>query len=191
MSDTIAKLFRDSSELKAKIAADQALLGQIERGAYQLINTIRDGGTIYSCGNGGSACDAMHFTEELIARFKAERPGIKAMHMMDPSTMTCWSNDYQFESVFERYVKTFCGPKDVLVGFSTSGNSPNILRAMAASKATKTFSIGLGGKDGGKMKESCDLAIVVPSTATERIQEAHITIVHIWCELIERALCGA
>lgn len=187
MQQTIAALLQESAALKSKIAADKVLLAALERAALQIKKTIAAGGVIYSCGNGGSTCDAMHFTEELVARYKRERPGIKAMHLHDPSTLTCWSNDYSFETVFERQVKTFCGPNDTLVGFSTSGNSKNIIAAVKAARETGASSIGMLGKDGGMLGSLCDVSLVVPSTATERIQEAHITFVHIFCELIETA----
>jgi D-sedoheptulose 7-phosphate isomerase len=129
----------------------------------------------------------MHFTEELVARYKRERPGIKAAHFHDPSVITCWSNDYTFETVFERQARTFCGPLDTLVGISTSGNSANVIRAVNAAKEKGTTTIGLLGKDGGKLATLCDIPLVVPSNATERIQEVHITFVHIFCELLESA----
>lgn len=185
MQDTIASLLSASAALKERIAADKGLLASLAHAATQLMKTVKGGGTIYSCGNGGSTCDAMHFTEELVARYKRERPGIKAMHLHDPSTLTCWSNDYGFETVFARQVETFCGEGDTLVGFSTSGNSPNIIAAVKAAKARGTATIGMLGKDGGKLAGLCDIPIIVPADATERIQEVHITFVHIFCELIE------
>lgn len=185
MQETIASLLTESAALKARIAADKGLLASLERAAAQLMKTIKAGGTIYSCGNGGSTCDAMHFTEELVARYKRERPGIKAMHLHDASTLTCWSNDYGFETVFARQIETFCGPNDTVVGFSTSGNSPNIIAAVHAAKARGAVTIGMLGKEGGKLAGLCDIPLIVPSSATERIQEAHITFIHIFCELIE------
>ena len=188
MKNTISTILKCSSELKRKMAEDEAFLEQVNSASQMLMKTIKNGGTIYTCGNGGSACDAMHFVEELVARFKRERPGIKAMHMLDQGALTCWSNDYNFESVFERYVQTFCGEHDSLVLFSTSGNSANILRACQAAKASKTFSLALTGKGGGKLTSASDLALIVPDQETERIQEAHITLVHIFCEIIEQQL---
>ncbi len=188
MIETIKSIFSSSAEIKSVIAADPVFLNSIAASADKMLECIRNGGTIYSCGNGGSACDSMHLTEELVARFKRERPGIKAMHFQDPGSLTCWSNDYSYDSLFERYVKTFCGAKDCLVVISTSGNSSNILKAVDAAKSCGTFTIGLSGKGGGQIKENCDLCLVVPADVTERIQEIHITIIHTWCELIETAL---
>jgi D-sedoheptulose 7-phosphate isomerase len=110
------------------------------------------------------------------------------MHFGDPGTLTCWGNDYDFSSVFERQAKTFCTGKDAVVAISTSGNSANILKAVAAAKACGSMVIGLTGKDGGKLAPLCDVSLVVPDVATERIQECHITVIHIWCELLETVL---
>ncbi|NDC37130.1 MAG: SIS domain-containing protein [Proteobacteria bacterium] len=179
------EIFLTSSKLKESLAKDPAFIKAIADSAKRLITTVKGGGTIYSCGNGGSTADAIHLTEELVARYKRERPGIKAMHLMDPAVLTCWSNDYAYETVFARQVETFCGPADTVIGISTSGNSKNIIAAVKAAKAKGAFSIGLLGKDGGALKGMCDLSLVVPAQETERIQEAHITIIHTWCELVE------
>ena len=150
-----------------------------------MAETVSRGGTIYACGNGGSTCDAMHLCEELVARYKRNRPGIKAMHFMDPSVLTCWGNDVGFDDAFARYAETFCTEKDVVIGISTSGNSRNVIAALTAAKARGSSVIGLLGRDGGVIAPLCNTAIIVPSQATERIQEAHITVIHIWCELLE------
>ena len=188
MLPTIKDLFLASAALKNSLAANDAFLKGVESAARQLAKTAKSGGVIYACGNGGSACDAAHLAEELVARYKRERPGIKAMHFSDPGTLTCWSNDYEFVSVYERQAQTFCGKSDTLIAISTSGNSENILRAAKAAKAAGTYVIGLTGRDGGKLATLCDCALVVPAKETERIQEAHITVIHIWCELLETAL---
>ncbi len=184
---TLAKQFlTESARIKSVIASDDVLLATIEKAAIECRSRLAAGGTIFTCGNGGSTCDAMHFAEELVARYKRERPGFKAMHLMDPGTITCWANDYTFETAFARQAETFCSPSDVLFGLSTSGNSKNILNAVRTAKEKGTFTIGLAGKDGGALKDACDLCIIVPSNETDRIQESHITIIHILCELIER-----
>lgn len=188
MQTIITKIFSDSRSLKDKIISDNKLLHSIEAAARLLIECVNKGGTIYACGNGGSTSDAMHLTEELVGRYKRERRGIKAMHMMDPALLTCWSNDYSFEGVFERQVETFCGSNDLLVTFSTSGNSKNIIKAVQAAKKKMTKVIALTGKDGGLLAPLSDISIVVPDNATERIQEIHITLIHIFCELIETNL---
>lgn len=185
MKDTIQRILLDASALKASIAKDKKIIEYLEQVAGICKERLRLGGTIYTCGNGGSTCDAMHFVEELVARFKRERAGMRAMHFMDASTMSCWSNDYSFAGVFERQAQTFCGPHDVLFGFSTSGNSENIIRAVSAAKTKGTYTVAFSGKDGGKLRALADTSLVVPSSETERIQEIHITFVHIICELLE------
>jgi D-sedoheptulose 7-phosphate isomerase len=185
MDLTIASLLSESASLKATLSKDASFIAAINASAKQLAECAKSGGTIFACGNGGSTCDAMHLCEELVARYKRNRPGIKAMHFMDPSVLTCWGNDFSFDTAFARYAETFCTPRDVLVAISTSGNSKNVLAAVEAAKAKGTFVIGLAGKDGGKLASLSDIALVVPSQATERIQEVHITCVHIWCELME------
>ena len=185
MDKEISQLLSDSANLKAALSKDEKFVEGISRSCAILNDTIRQSGTIYACGNGGSTCDAMHLVEELVARYKRERPGIKAHHFMDPSVLTCWSNDYSYEDAFRRYAETFCGVNDVLVAISTSGNSKNILQAVTAAKSKGTKVIGLAGKDGGELSKVSDVALVVPGSFTERIQEVHITIIHIWMELLE------
>ena len=185
MQSRIKTMLLRSAEIKTQIAGAPHLLDKIQQAAEQLLKTVKSGGTVYTCGNGGSACDAMHFVEELVARFKRERPGMRAMHLLDPATMSCWANDYDFETGFQRQVETFCRPGDTLVGFSTSGASKNVINAFKAAGKLGTFRLGLLGKDGGELKNQSDLAIIVPASETERIQECHITLVHIFCELLE------
>jgi D-sedoheptulose 7-phosphate isomerase len=150
----------------------------------------KNGGTIYAFGNGGSACEAMHLVEELVARYFMERPGIRSQHFLDPSTMTCWGNDYDFLDVFKRQAEVFLTDRDVVVAFSTSGNSENILRGIAAAKEKGSKVVLLGGKEGGKAKAYADLSILIPSTSptSARIQEAHILIVHLLVHLLENRL---
>lgn len=185
MDKEVAQLLSDSANLKASLAKDENFVGAIAHSCSILNDSIARGGTIYACGNGGSTCDAMHLVEELVARYKRERPGIKAHHFMDPSVLTCWSNDYSYEDAFRRYAQTFCDENDVLVAISTSGNSRNVLGAAHAAKSKGTKIIGLAGKDGGELGKVSDVALVVPVSFTERIQEVHITVIHIWMELLE------
>ncbi len=185
MKDTIFQIFSDAASLKSKIASDDKFLSTVDKAASVLKEATNSGGVIYACGNGGSACDAMHLTEELVARFKRERPGIKAMHFIDGGTISCWGNDYSYEGVFKRYAETFCTPRDILVVISTSGNSKNLILAAQAAKERGTKVIGLLGKGGGSLLAMCDVAVVVPSESTERIQEVHISIIHAFCEILE------
>ena len=153
-----------------------------------LKKTIINGGTIFSCGNGGSSCDAMHLTEELVARYEKHRPGIKAQHLWDPSIITCWANDYNFEEIFERQIQTFINPRDALLAFSTSGNSKNIIKALASANSQKATTILLSGQDGGKAIKLASLSITVNSQNTAHIQESHITLVHLICKALEKFL---
>lgn len=182
---TIRTALDESAQVKHRLR-EQA--PDILRIAGRIADAFRAGHRLYACGNGGSACDAMHLVEELVARYKRERPGLPAHHLLDAPTLTCWSNDYDFATVFERQVDTFTRPGDVLVAISTSGNSPNVLRAVQAAKRQGAVVVGLTGRDGGRMRSLCDEVLIAPSDATERIQEAHITVIHLWCELIERML---
>lgn len=182
-------LVRDALDESARVK--QALRDQapeIVRIAGRIADAFRAGGRLYACGNGGSACDAMHLVEELVARYKRERPGLPAQHFLDPSTLTCWSNDYEFRTVFRRQVEAFVRPGDVLVAISTSGSSPNVLEAVDAANERGALTVGLTGRDGGRMREVCGEVIVVPAQATERIQEGHIALIHLFCELVERSL---
>ena len=148
----------------------------------------RSGGVIYAFGNGGSACEAIHLVEELVARYLMERPGIRAQHFLDSATCTCWGNDYDFVDAFKRQVETFVTDKDVVVAFSTSGNSENILRALSVAKAKGAKTILMGGKDGGKAKELVTIPLIVNAPRTMRIQEAHMLLVHLICHLLENRL---
>lgn len=132
----------------------------------------------------------MHLVEELVARYKSERPGLPAHHLMDPATLTCWSNDYEYATAFKRQVEAMVRPGDVLVGISTSGNSPNVIAAVEAARERGALTIGLTGGDGGALRSAAEEVLIVPSEATERIQEGHITVIHLLCELVERMLFG-
>jgi D-sedoheptulose 7-phosphate isomerase len=175
----------DSIRVKQTLLDQTAELAEI---SSRLCDVIRGGGRILCCGNGGSACDAMHFSEELVARYLRERPAIPAQHLGDSSTITCWANDYDYDGVFERQVAAFGTTKDALLVFTTSGNSPNILRAIETANSIGMLSVALLGKGGGKAKDLSSLALVVQSETTSRIQEAHSAIIHILCELIETEL---
>src|SRR5687768_14362440 len=188
--DPIA-LIRDALEDSARVKralVDQAPL--IHRLAVRLADSFRAGNRLYACGNGGSACDAMHLVEELVARYKRERPGLPAHHLMDAATLTCWSNDYEYSTAFRRQVETLVSPGDVLVAISTSGNSRNIVMAAEAATARGAWTLGMTGRGGGKLAAACTELIAVPSDVTARIQEAHITIIHLFCELLEEMLFG-
>ena len=179
----------DALEESARVK--RALIEQaplIERLAMRIVEAFRAGNRLYACGNGGSGCDAMHLVEELVARYKRDRPGLPAHHLLDAATLTCWGNDYDFASAFRRQVETLVAPGDVLLALSTSGSSANVIQAVEAANARGAVTIGLTGRDGGQLRALCAEALVVPSDATERIQEGHITIIHVLCDLVERML---
>jgi phosphoheptose isomerase len=183
--DLIHEALEESARVKLAL---RGLAPDVLRVAGRLADAFRAGGHLYACGNGGSACDAMHLTEELVARYKRERPGLPAHHLLDAPTLTCWSNDHAFEAAFSRQVQAMGRPGDVLVAISTSGESPNVLRAAEAAAERGMLAVALTGRGGGRLREICAEALVVPSDATERIQEAHITLIHLLCELVERSL---
>ena len=182
-------LVREALEDSARVKhALRDMAPDVVRIAGRVADAFRAGNRLYACGNGGSACDAMHLVEELVARYKHDRPGLPAHHLMDPATVTCWSNDYDYATAFRRQVEAMVREGDVLVAISTSGNSPNVLAAVEAANERGALTVGLTGKDGGRMRALCAEALVVPSAATERIQEGHITVIHLLCELLERDL---
>jgi len=159
----------------------------------QCVNVISDsfksGGKILSCGNGGSHCDSMHFAEELTGRYKHNRPALPAISISDSSHITCVGNDYGYDFIFSRYVQAHGKPGDVLLGISTSGNSENVYQAMLEAKKIGMTIIGLTGKDGGKIKDLCDIEVRAPkSDFADRAQEIHIKVIHSIIDGIEQEL---
>jgi D-sedoheptulose 7-phosphate isomerase len=191
-------------EMKAKVTWQKSLneardcldqfLGRTEnleacaRFSDLLVETLRSGGNVFACGNGGSHCDAMHFAEELTGRYRKDRRPLGALALGDASHTTCVSNDYGFEHVFSRQVEGLARKGDLLLGLSTSGQSANVIRAFEAAKTKGVRTVALLGRDGGKLKGLADLAIVVPGASSDRIQEIHIKIIHIAIEALEREL---
>jgi D-sedoheptulose 7-phosphate isomerase len=161
----------------------------LENAGKIMVESIRNGGKIISCGNGGSLCDAMHFAEELTGRYRNDRPALPAIAISDVSHMACVGNDYGYEFVFSRYLEALGKPGDVLLAISTSGNSKNILNAIEAANKLGLTVIGLTGKDGGKMAELCDVEIRAPhSDYADRAQEIHIKCIHSLIDYIEKNL---
>ncbi len=157
--------------------------------AQRVVECYRKGGKLIIMGNGGSAADAQHIAAEFVGRFMKERRPLPAIALhTNTSTLTAVGNDYGYDDSFSRAMEAFAGPDDVVVAISTSGNSPNILKAIDSARASGAYIVGWGGKDGGKLKDVCDLALIVPSDDTPRIQEGHITIGHIMCQLVEDEL---
>jgi len=187
VEERIAAILNDSAQLKQQVA--QVLGPQIQQAINMIVAALRQGGKVALCGNGGSAADAQHIAGELVGRFKRERQGLAAIAFTtDTSILTAVGNDYGFDNIFARQVEALLGAGDVLIAISTSGNAPNVIKAAqtAADQGVKT--IGLTGADGGQLAGEVDLCLQVPSTEPPRIQEVHITIGHIICELVEEAL---
>lgn len=177
-ADVLQKFFNDSNNIV-----------QIEKAAEAIVTSIKNGGKIISCGNGGSSCDAMHFAEELTGKYREHRKAIPAISISDPSHITCVGNDYGYDFVFSRYLEALGNKGDVLLGITTSGNSANVLNAAKTAKEKGMTVIGLTGKDGGKLTSYCDIEIRVPYFGfADRIQEVHIKVIHILMLLIEKGV---
>jgi len=172
-----------------EIAADETLMGEIATVAEQFIDCMRGGGKVLWCGNGGSAADAQHLAAEFVVRFTVGRPALPSLALsVDTSVLTACANDFGYEQVFARQVEALGRKGDVLVGISTSGNSPTILCALEAARNAGIVTVGFTGKGGGKMAELCDTMLRVPSERTQNIQEAHILFGHIVVGLMEETL---
>ena len=177
---------RESIEVKERILSDEGLLGRIEKAGKLVKQTFIDGGKVYLCGNGGSASDSIHIAAELSGRFQKERNSLPALSLnSDVAALTAISNDYGYDQVFERIIGGIVHENDVLIGISTSGNSENVYRAVLEAKRHGCKTIALLGKDGGKIKNEADISVIVPGNNTARIQESHIMIGHIICEIAE------
>ncbi|MPZ45949.1 MAG: phosphoheptose isomerase [Betaproteobacteria bacterium] len=192
LAERITGNFRDSANLK--LSAMEELAGPIADAIERMVACLRDDGKILSCGNGGSAADAQHFSSELLNRFEAERPGLAAIALTtDTSTLTSIANDYDYEQVFSRQVRALGHPGDVLLAISTSGNSRNVIAALHAAHEAQMTVVALTGRGGGAMLSELargDIHICVPSMVTARIQEVHLLTLHCLCDGIDCLLLG-
>jgi D-sedoheptulose 7-phosphate isomerase len=181
--------FSESIELKKQILSDENLIKNIEAAVDVIISTYRNGGKVLFCGNGGSAADAQHLAAELSGRYYFDRPPLDAdaLHV-NTSYLTAVANDYSFDQIYSRLITAADKKGDVLIGLSTSGNSANVVNAMAEAQKIGYHTIGFTGKGGGKMKTYCDILIEIPSQDTPRIQECHMLVGHSICELVEQNL---
>ncbi len=176
-------------ELKEVLEASRKLNTAVERAAEIIVSSLRDGGKVMVCGNGGSAADAQHMAAELVNRFLKDRAPMAAIALTtDSSILTSVANDYSFDFVFSKQVEAIGEKRDVLVGISTSGNSRNVIRAFESAKKMGIVCIALLGKDGGSLEPISDLALIVPSFSTPRIQEVHQLIIHAICQMVEYEL---
>jgi D-sedoheptulose 7-phosphate isomerase len=187
LPDLIHAELSEARAVLDRFLADPANLARIAEAAEVFGHSLRNGGKALTCGNGGSLCDAQHFAEELSGRYRGDRRALAAIALTEASHMTCVANDYGFEFVFSRFVQALGRPGDVLLAISTSGNSPNILRAAEAAKEAGMLVVSLTGKDGGKLAGLSDVEIRVPHFGfADRIQEIHIKVIHILILLIEK-----
>jgi D-sedoheptulose 7-phosphate isomerase len=185
--EIIASEFKQAAQVLDKFVGNDHNLLLVEQASKLIADSIKSGGKVISCGNGGSHCDAMHFAEELTGRYRENRKAIPALCISDPSHISCVSNDFGYEFIFSRYIEALGNNGDVLLGLSTSGNSMNIIRAAEAAKEKGMKVIILSGKDGGKLAPLADIELRVPHHGyADRIQEVHIKIIHILMHLIEK-----
>ena len=192
LAERISGNFRDSANLK--LASAQELSRPIARAIEAMVACLRDDGKILSCGNGGSAADAQHFSSELLNRFEAERPGLAALALTtDSSTLTSIANDYDYDQVFSRQIRALGHPGDVLLAISTSGNSRNVIAAVHAAHEAQMLVVALTGRGGGSLLNELapgDIHVCAPSNVTARIQEVHLLVLHCLCDGIDCLLLG-
>jgi D-sedoheptulose 7-phosphate isomerase len=181
--------FLEAKEVLEKFISEDTNFKNLEKAGILMVTSIKAGGKIISCGNGGSMSDAMHFAEELTGRFRLERKAIASIAISDPSYLTCVANDYGFDYVFSRYIEALGNKNDALLAISTSGNSPNVINAIITAKKLEMKVIALTGQGGGKLAELCDCVIRVPHMGySDRIQEIHIKVIHSLINFIEKSL---
>ena len=189
MTDKITSIIQSSIDVKGKILTDKVMIERIKAVADAVTHCFKSGSRVYFCGNGGSAADAQHLAAEFTGRFYHDREPLpaEALHC-NTSFLTAVANDYSYDQIYERMIKAQGRKGDVLFGISTSGNSKNIILAQEEAKKRGMIVVSMTGETGGKMKDSCDYLFNVPSTDTPRIQESHILIGHIVCQLVEEMM---
>lgn len=189
MREIIKQRINDSIEVKKGLLENESLLENLECLTHEIKKAIRKGHKLVLCGNGGAASDALHFAGEIVGRFIRERDAWPAVVLnADVATMTAIGNDYGYDDVFSRQAQAHCQEGDVFIGISTSGNSENVRRALEMAKSKGCKTAALLGKDGGIIGKIADIPLIVPCNTTARVQESHILLIHIMCELVERDL---
>ena len=190
-SINIQAIIEQSIAVKQQIITDKTLMSTVQKISEAIVQCYKNGGKVLFCGNGGSAADAQHLAAELSGRFYFDRPPLEAEALhVNSSYVTAVANDYSYNKIYSRYVSGVGKPGDVIIGLSTSGNSENIVLALQIAKEKNMVTIGLTGEKGGKMKDLSDFLLNVPSTDTPRIQESHIMLGHIICEIVEEQIFG-
>lgn len=191
IKEIINSQIEESIDVKNRMLSDDGILKLIEEASGVITESYKNGGKLLLCGNGGSAGDAQHIAGEMVARFRIERKALSAIAFnTNSSVVTAIGNDYEYDIIFERQVEAFGSEGDVLISISTSGNSKSVVKAINKAKEMNIKTLSFLGKDGGECKSISDYAIIVPSDDTPRIQEAHIMIGHIICDIVERRLFG-
>lgn len=189
MRSYVVSQISETQRIMSMMLADAKLLGVVQQAAEACIRSLKQGGKALFAGNGGSAADAQHMAGEFVSRFAFDRPGLPAIALTtDTSILTAIGNDYGYEQLFARQVQALGQRGDLLIGYSTSGKSPNILLALQEARARGLVTIGMTGNRGGPMRESCDHFMEVPSADTPKIQEGHLVLGHILCGLVESSL---
>jgi len=192
MRKTIVEALDGASLAIARLIADEPAQIAIANAGQLLVTAFQSHNRAFSCGNGGSMCDAMHFAEELSGRFRRDRPALAAVAISDPSHITCTGNDYGFDQIFSRYIEAHGRPGDVLLAISTSGESKNVVTAASRGRELGLKVIALTGKSGSTLARTADVEICTPGGAyADRVQELHIKVIHILIELVERAMFPA
>ncbi len=185
--DSVISLFEESAKVKIEFA--RSYEKEILTVGKLIVRALKKGNKILLFGNGGSAADAQHIAAEIVGRFKKERKGLPAIALTtDTSILTAIGNDYGFECVFERQIEALCKEEDIVIGITTSGNSENVLRGLLKAKEKKAITVAFSGKGGGKVSKVADFCFTVPSDNTPRIQECHITLGHVLCEIVEELM---
>lgn len=187
MSFILSSLIEAQTTLN-KFIEDEQNVKQIEKAIGLFVSSFKNKGRVFSCGNGGSMCDSLHFAEELTGRYRKDRAPLPATGISEAGHITCIANDFGFDHIFSRFVEAWGQAGDCLLAISTSGNSANVIKAVEVAKSKGMKVVGLLGKDGGKLKSMVDVPLIVPCPITDRIQEVHIKCIHIFIEGIEREL---
>lgn len=191
MREKIKSDVQEHIETAKKLLGDPEILEKIDIITSKIVETYRNNGKVVFFGNGGSASDAQHLSAELVGKLKIDRPMLNSMALnVNTSIITAVANDFSYDEVFSRQIEFLVDKKDVVVGLSTSGNSNNVIKAIETAKSKGSLTVGFTGKSGGRLKNHVDILLNVPSDNTQRIQEMHITVGHIICEIVEKELFG-